>query len=193
MTLRNELLSASDALIDDSVTYADPMVLRGLLYQLTGNDEILSVKSAPLGEGGAYSAAGGIQLVSSESDVRTLRRLAAEFLKRYRDSGAGEIDHGTPERLFESLALTAGEEIPEEERDLWYEQTALDPWVRGVSWKNGFPADNLQGFKVGIIGAGLSGLAAAVHLKRAGIAFDVLEKNDDVGGCWYENRYPAPV
>src|SRR5690606_6158554 len=32
---------------------------------------------------------------------------------------------------------------------------------------------------------------AAVHLKAAGIPFVLVEKNADVGGTWYENRYPG--
>jgi 4-hydroxyacetophenone monooxygenase len=191
MSARKELLSASDEVIEDAVRYADPMVLRGLLYQLTGEEAIRAIPAAPLGQAGAYSAAGGIQVVASEDEVRRLHERAAAFLKAYRDAGAGQIDCGPAERLFDSLALTAGDEVPEAERDMWLEQTALDPWIRGVSWKAPPAAEKRQDFLVGIIGAGLSGLAAAVHLKRAGIPFVVLEKNDEVGGCWYENRYPG--
>ena len=32
MSVRQELLSASNATIDDAVKHADPMILRGLLY-----------------------------------------------------------------------------------------------------------------------------------------------------------------
>jgi len=38
-----ELLGASDADIEDAVQYAEPMVLRGLLYQLTGDPELKSI------------------------------------------------------------------------------------------------------------------------------------------------------
>jgi 4-hydroxyacetophenone monooxygenase len=37
----------------------------------------------------------------------------------------------------------------------------------------------------------MGGLNAAVVLKRAGIPFFVIEKNDEVGGTWYENQYPG--
>jgi thioredoxin reductase len=40
-----------------------------------------------------------------------------------------------------------------------------------------------------IVGAGSSGLTAAKNLKQHGIACDVFEKNDDIGGNWY---YGAP-
>lgn len=42
-----------------------------------------------------------------------------------------------------------------------------------------------------IIGAGAAGLCAAIKLGQAGIPYIVLEKNRDVGGTWYENRYPG--
>jgi cation diffusion facilitator CzcD-associated flavoprotein CzcO len=47
-------------------------------------------------------------------------------------------------------------------------------------------------FEVGIIGAGFSGLVAAVELRRAGCNdFIILERADDVGGVWRENVYPG--
>ncbi|PQP18562.1 flavin-containing monooxygenase [Rhodococcus opacus] len=46
--------------------------------------------------------------------------------------------------------------------------------------------------RVVVVGAGLSGIAAAVKLERAGITdFVVLEKSDRVGGVWRENTYPG--
>jgi len=42
-----------------------------------------------------------------------------------------------------------------------------------------------------IIGAGLSGLCAAIKLQKTGVAFTILEKNPGVGGTWLENTYPA--
>jgi cation diffusion facilitator CzcD-associated flavoprotein CzcO len=43
-----------------------------------------------------------------------------------------------------------------------------------------------------IVGAGFSGLAAGIQLKRAGISdFVILEKADRVGGTWRDNTYPG--
>jgi cation diffusion facilitator CzcD-associated flavoprotein CzcO len=43
-----------------------------------------------------------------------------------------------------------------------------------------------------VVGGGLGGLCAGVHLKRAGIEdFVILEKADRVGGTWRENTYPG--
>jgi 4-hydroxyacetophenone monooxygenase len=37
----------------------------------------------------------------------------------------------------------------------------------------------------------MSGLVAAHRLRQAGLDVTVLEKNDDVGGTWFENTYPG--
>jgi 4-hydroxyacetophenone monooxygenase len=42
------------------------------------------------------------------------------------------------------------------------------------------------GFEVLIIGAGVSGLCAAINLKRAGNPFTILEKSERLGGIWSE-------
>ncbi|MGX1778818.1 flavin-containing monooxygenase [Nocardia brasiliensis] len=46
--------------------------------------------------------------------------------------------------------------------------------------------------EVVVIGAGFSGIGAAIKLRRNGITdFVVLDARDDVGGVWYVNTYPG--
>lgn len=59
-----------------------------------------------------------------------------------------------------------------------------------VDWSASRPA-NADALKVLIIGAGLSGIAAARRFKRLGIAFEILEKSDASGGTWHHNSYPG--
>ena len=43
-----------------------------------------------------------------------------------------------------------------------------------------------------IVGAGMSGLLAAIRLKQAGFGeLQILERNEDLGGTWWSNRYPG--
>lgn len=50
----------------------------------------------------------------------------------------------------------------------------------------------MKHLEVAVIGAGLSGICAAINLKQAGlVGFRVFEKAADVGGTWRENRYPG--
>jgi 4-hydroxyacetophenone monooxygenase len=185
MTVNDELRSASDAQIDDAMQYASPMVLRGLLYQLTGDADVIDM---PPGTAAKYGVG---REMANEADADLLKAKGAAFLKHYRDSGAGNIDIGPTDRLRQSLSLTAGHEIPGAELHIWLEEAAFDRWARGVHWQGGSPPKSVENFKVAVIGTGISGLNVAVQLKQAGIPFVVFEKNPEVGGSWYENRYPG--
>jgi len=184
-TVREELLGASDAAIDDAVEFADPMVLRGLIHQLTGDSEVAVMTLEPGPRVGFGSRMG-----LGEEDAGLVRRKTAEFLKGYRDSGAGDLGIGPMDRLPASMALTMGNVPEPEAMDLWLEELALDPWARGLEWPSE-PPPRREDFSVTIIGGGMGGLNAAIQLKRAGIPFSVIEKNDGIGGTWYENRYPG--
>src|SRR5579872_1484530 len=96
--VRAELCEATDEVIADAVGYGDPMVLRGLLYRLTGDPEL---KQMPLKK----VRMGRIETVvpATDDDVAMVRRKAVDFLKAYRDAGAGPIEYGPRERLPESL------------------------------------------------------------------------------------------
>ncbi|MEE8603715.1 flavin-containing monooxygenase [Euzebya tangerina] len=47
--------------------------------------------------------------------------------------------------------------------------------------------------RVAVVGAGFSGIAMALRLKRAGLAdtMTILEAAEDIGGTWRENTYPG--
>src|SRR5690242_3431195 len=144
MTDKSELLTATDETIDDAVKHADPMVLRGLLYQLTGDESIAATQATMAQirnlESESDSTPKDFALVqfkadvSNPSDLTMIQSKAAAFLKSYRDQGAPDIPCGSPERLPRSLSLVAGTEIPAAELEMWLEQLALDPWARGLVW-----------------------------------------------------------
>lgn len=183
-----ELLEASDDTITDALEYADPMVLRGLLFQLTGDPDLES--DIPVSEMRA-PLAGMKKTISDPRAIAMIRDKAAAFLRAHRDAGAPELTPGPDDRLRRSLSLTAGTEVPAAEADMWKEQLALDPYARGLEWSAPPPQDRLEKFLVVVIGAGMAGLNAAVQLSHAGIPFIVIDKNPRVGGTWFENRYPG--
>jgi len=183
--VREELLDASNATIEEAVELADPMVLRGLIYQLTGDPQIAATTIVM---GSSTGFTGGMEPTPEAEAL--IRRKAAEFLKSYRDRGAGELGIGPMDRLPQSMTLTMGKDIEPDSYDLWLEELALNPWSRGLEWSRE-PSERVRDFSVTIIGAGMGGLNAAIQLKRAGIPFSVIEKNEGVGGTWHENRYPG--
>ncbi|GAA3739068.1 NAD(P)/FAD-dependent oxidoreductase [Leifsonia bigeumensis] len=46
-------------------------------------------------------------------------------------------------------------------------------------------------FTAVVIGAGMSGLAAAHRLRQAGVPVTVFERRPDLGGVWHDNDYPG--
>jgi 4-hydroxyacetophenone monooxygenase len=170
----------SDEQIERAVAHAEPMVLRGLLYQLTGDEEAAATR-VTVDPAGFQT----FMMVADEADVALLRRKAAAYLRSLR----GPVEIGPEERLRRSIPLVLGEELSDAEYEYCREELGLDPWARELSWSAPPPAE--LGFSVTVIGAGFGGLDAAVMLKRAGIPFTVIEKDAGVGGTWWETRYPG--
>jgi 4-hydroxyacetophenone monooxygenase len=88
--------------------------------------------------------------------------------------------------LQHMLSTSMGEPVPEEYQRLMREEMGL---ASDDDHEN--PERQPDGFSVLIVGAGVSGLVAAVRLREAGIPFRILERLDDVGGVWVTNRYPG--
>jgi 4-hydroxyacetophenone monooxygenase len=185
-TATTELLEASDEQIERAVAHAEPMVLRGLLFQLTGDEEVAATR-VDVDPAGFQT----FMMVADVDDVALLRRKAVEYLRSLRDAGGGPVDIGPEERLRRSVPLTLGEDLDDAEFEYCREELALDPWARTLAWREPPPPERLEGFSVLVIGAGFGGLNAAVMLKCAGIPFTVVEKDSGVGGTWWETRYPG--
>lgn len=108
---------------------------------------------------------------------------AADAITAYRAGklAPAELSGG---QIADMLAVALVEEVPREYGPLLAEEMNL------VSRDVTMPVPP-PGFRVVIIGAGLSGLCTAIKLKAAGINFVILEKDDDIGGTWLENVYPG--
>ena len=120
------------------------------------------------------------------------RRVAADVLLRLAaDTGAAagrgsRLEPGHRRRLLE---FTVGAPVDERYLPL-FEQELGSTDLRAPGWTKEDLAPG-RPFRVVVIGAGMSGLAAAHRIGQAGIDYIVLEKNVDVGGTWFENRYPG--
>jgi 4-hydroxyacetophenone monooxygenase len=104
----------------------------------------------------------------------------------------------TPERrtddalLREMMAFATGEAVSDDYIAMMREDLTDDSLAsRSLQWRKPPDPATLQGIEVVIIGAGMSGLYAGIQLQQAGIPFVILEKNEAVGGTWYENIYPG--
>lgn len=119
------------------------------------------------------------------------RDLAAATLRRFWDGGG--VPAPPPDRaaLQRMLDFAVGGGAPMEEYlPLFQEELGIEGDLRAPTWRKDDIAPTTD-FTVAIVGAGMSGLAAAHRLQQAGVPFVVFEKNGDVGGTWLENTYPG--
>lgn len=67
--------------------------------------------------------------------------------------------------------------------------------VREIRELSQLPVDHARPIKVVCIGAGYSGILAAIRLpqKIKNLDLTIYEKNEDIGGTWFENRYESSL
>ena len=121
--------------------------------------------------------------------------LRARLIAAFKDYAAADrpLPPAPSRELLQKMADTAvGAHVPEEHYPMIYDELNFDGKdAKTVRWRKQPSAARLSGFKVLVIGAGFSGIAMGAKLKEAGYDFVVIEKNDNVGGTWYENTYPG--
>jgi 4-hydroxyacetophenone monooxygenase len=163
-----------------------PTLLMSLIH-LTGDTSLLRGAIRP-----KVVMMGGFQGDLSEADQASVRQLALKALADYRDRGCTLPPQPSPELVQEMMNFMVGERVGDEYVPMMLEELALDGNdSRAPRWSRPVPAAVREQFHVLVIGAGMSGLLQALRLKEAGIPFTVVEKNDSVGGTWYENHYPG--
>lgn len=105
-------------------------------------------------------------------------------------TGSGIASGDPDDAVFKRIMSTiVGEPVDEEFIELVFDQCGFRPWIDRSAQPDRAPRP--EAFKVLVIGAGLTGMAAAIKLTEAGYSYEVIEKNPEVGGTWYENRYPG--
>lgn len=89
------------------------------------------------------------------------------------------------------LAFAAGEDAVEPYLPLLRQELGLGGAdLRAPGWRLADVAPG-RDLRVAVIGAGMSGIAAAHRLLQAGVGCTVIEKDAGVGGTWLENTYPG--
>ena len=93
------------------------------------------------------------------------------------------------ELILRMMRACLGENVAPEYAPLMREEMGFIP--REARWSQR-PADQtLAHHHVLIVGAGVCAIALAVALGQLGISYAIVEKNAELGGTWYVNRYPG--
>ena len=167
--------------IRKSLDEADIVPLTLSLVHLTGDTSLLE-QVAPFVKGPWAH-----QAKVPEERAGAIRDRLAALLAQGAPAGVAIADLPSGQ-LLRMMTVAVGEPVPPEYVPMLVENMLLAPEVQVRDFP--VPAEGAP-LDVAVIGAGASGLCAAIRLKQEGMACTVFEKNDEVGGTWYENRYPG--
>lgn len=150
------------------------------LYQMTGDARWLRAPYAPeRGVGIDNNDSGGLP-----PDIqREIRDAAFAAIGDWLDGRPLAISRPDDETLAHMLSVSMHEDVPPEHGEIIASGMKLDGRPE--------PRQTAKGLRTIIIGGGISGIAAAVEMHRRGADYILLEKNEDFGGTWWENRYPG--
>jgi 4-hydroxyacetophenone monooxygenase len=181
----SEPIDADDAVLRDAASYADPSLLAALALA-TGDVRLVDGSLRP-GPASSFDPAGAWRPEQQSAAQQAVFRA----LQRLRDRGQSEAPTPTPtpSDLRQLIEFAVGGPVLDEHLGLLEEELAVTD-LRAPQWRKDEIAPD-RPFSVAIVGAGMSGIAAAIRLGQAGVPYVVLEKNADVGGTWFENQYPG--
>jgi 4-hydroxyacetophenone monooxygenase len=91
--------------------------------------------------------------------------------------------------ILKMMRACLGENVAPEYAPLMREEMGFVP--REARWSRCPPDQTLAKHHVLIVGAGVCAIALAVALGHLGIPYTIVEKNAELGGTWYVNRYPG--
>jgi 4-hydroxyacetophenone monooxygenase len=180
-------ITEDDAFLERALQDASIPSLMAAMVHLTGDTSPLDGPIRP-----KTPVMGEVQGYLGEDEKAAVRRGALEVLKRYRDGGCRLPSAPSGETVQRLMNFVVGTDVPADYVPMMLEELAIDGHdARAVKLERRLSDAEREDYHVLVIGAGLSGLAMGLRLKVMGLPFTVVEKNDEVGGTWYENRYPG--
>ncbi len=170
--------------LESAVAEGDIRVLVMVLFHMTGDAKWLEPPYAPRRDVRLIPDPGAGLPDAAQNEIRS----AIVALFRY-GVPKPAVQHPDDELLLKMMSATLGEKVAPEYAPMMQEEmgfTSRDPkWMKPPS------PDHLRKQNVLIVGAGVSAIALGVTLGRLGIPYTIVEKNADLGGTWFNNRYPG--
>jgi 4-hydroxyacetophenone monooxygenase len=172
-----------EAAIRAAMEQANLNVLRIALLQVTGDESLarMQVDKVPM-RGGAFFA-----YVLNERHHQELKDKAVSFLQNHVGAVPPPPSDTEARRLME---LLTGDALSDREFRFGLEEVAFADFPREATWTTVEPPATRQDFHIVIVGAGASGIAAAIQFERLGVPYRIIERQSDIGGTWQLNHYP---
>lgn len=175
----------SDSQRDAALEQASVPTLLMCLAQITRDPRWLEDPFRPKRDISIFAErSGGL----SEVAQQTVRAAMANVLDELADGRRTLPPPLTADALAQMMSVCVGEHVPREYTGMAMEEMGFAS--RDVHWTKPPAPERVSRFRVLVIGCGFSGLCVAGRLRELGIAFDIVDKNPDIGGTWFENDYP---
>jgi 4-hydroxyacetophenone monooxygenase len=157
------------------------------LSHIIGNADHLTDKFKPVYDFFTDSRLGGL----SDQGQAEVKAFAKKVLTDYFNNGEKLGGQLSPADLRKMMDFVVGAPIPEHYVPFLTEELGLGGDPKLPQWTTPKLKSAAQKMHVLIVGAGMSGLLSGIRLQQAGVTFEIIEKNADVGGTWFENTYPG--
>ena len=175
-------MNISKQTLERALDSASFPVIAALLVHFTGDISILDKLPKP-----NQVVLGETQGFLTHKDKQIIKNIALKEIGRfYSNSAADDIYIPSNEELNEMMNFIVGEEVSSD----YVPMMLGDLNITTHTSETNFLATK-SNLEVLIIGAGMSGILAAIKLAEIGIKYKIYEKNNDLGGTWYENQYPG--
>ena len=173
----------NETTIRRALEHANFNVLRMALYHATGDPDLakMKVNKIPL-RGGAFFG-----YVLADEHIAELKDKATAYLLTQPSMDSLTIPPDA--ELRSMLSLMTSEPLTDGDFQMGREELALEDFPRTAEWTGERPA-RADDYSVVIVGAGASGIAAAIQFERLGITYIIIERQSDIGGTWNLNHYP---
>ena len=162
------------------VELANIPTLLMVLVQLTGDEKWLAEPYVPRRARGLDDNDSGNLPLKIQKEIRSA---ASEAIAGWARGVPAALPRPGRALLARMLSVAMVEEVPEQYGDIIAAAMKLDeepPKARAPAHTQAI-----------IIGAGVSGICAAIRLREMGVECQIFEKNQGFGGTWWENRYPG--
>ncbi len=157
-------------------------VLAALLVHFTGDISILDKLPKP-----NQAILGEVQGFLSEKDKAKIKKMAMQEIdKFFSNFNIDDIYTPTILELHQMMNFIVGERVSLEYVPMMLKDLNIIP--EDQKFNNHISKSSIE---VLIVGGGMSGILAGIKLAERGIKFKIYEKNEDIGGTWFENHYPG--
>lgn len=167
----------------DALAVANIPTLACTLVQLTGDLRWIEGRYTPTRTRGLDDNDDGGLPITVQNEIRVA---AFDAIGAWLDGCPPALADPSDALLRRMMSVSLGDIIPADYAPMIRHELQLP--THGAAAPDPPPP---PGFTALIIGGGISGLCAAVQFKAAGIPYVIVERRTDLGGVWFDNRYPG--